>query len=167
VKEVIKRGKIDDIILFYKTIPQSDLLSLRQQVYKLTLLIPKFYNQKRITYKTVEEYLNMYDEAAGCFEIYLKINYCAEKILENESCSFQSSSNIDAYTIKCRLRKNNNNYSMLTDPFNTVVWNAIKHKKVIRDPKDEKIDFNANNIHLSYTNYEFMKLTKTCMQHLL
>jgi hypothetical protein len=69
VKEVIKRGKINDVISFYKTIPESDLLSLRQQVYKLTLLIRKFYNQKKlITYKTVEEYLNMYDEAAGCFE---------------------------------------------------------------------------------------------------
>lgn len=96
----------------------------------------------------------MYDEAAGCFETYMKINYCIE-----ENCRYPSALNKDAYTVKESL-KGNNNYCKLLEPFNTVIWNSIKHAKVERDPKNKRIHFNANNRHLSYTYSEFVALRK-------
>jgi hypothetical protein len=144
VEDIVKQSQLNNTMSFYKTISESELLSLRQQIYKLTNLISKFYIQKRIiTYKVIEEYLNLYDEAAGCFETYMKINYCVEKILEGKACFFQSALDKNAFTVKKYLRTNNN-YNVLLEPFCTVVWNSIKHKKVIRDPKNKKLDFNAN-----------------------
>jgi hypothetical protein len=46
------------------------LPSLRQQLYKINCIAFKTTQRKTIDYKTVEEYINMYEEVAAAFETY-------------------------------------------------------------------------------------------------
>jgi hypothetical protein len=161
VDDIIAKNLLKDVSTYLKLIPEDDLIDLRQQIFKLQMkYVPMFYkNIKRVTYDTIESYQHVYEEGAGAFETYIKFNYFVNKNLEGKQLAYQNVINTEAWDVKKYLIQDRN-YEVLLEPFKTIVWNSIKHKKIKRDTKNKKVTFHANKPTLELTYLEFIKLTK-------
>lgn len=165
VDRIAKQNKANEINRYLRSISEDYKGSLNQQLVRVFEASQKIkINNKKIVTKDVDNYTRFYDECAGSIEFYIKIIYGLEMILKNPSLRFEEVIKTKTYFIKKELKKLDSAYSILLEPFNTNIWNSIKHKQYKKYPSQNKIKFeyvegkNINSLELSYN--EFLTLTK-------
>lgn len=165
VDRLSKKNKVTEINSYLQGVPKSYTGSLNQQLVRIFELSQDIdINVKKIDTSDLQKYLRFYDECSGTIEIYIKIIYGLEMSLLDPSKTFQNFIKSDAYAIKKKLREIDSAYRDLLEPFNTNIWNSIKHKQYKKFPSRKEIEFEfieGKQIKKSKLRYnDFLRLSK-------
>ncbi len=165
IDRLSKENKVNEINTYLRGIPKSYTGSLNQQLVRIFEVSQGInINLKKIETKDLEKYRRFFDECSGTIEIYIKIIYGLEMSLKNPSKTFETFIRCKAYSVKKGLREIDPAYAGLLGPFNTNIWNSIKHKQFKKYPSVEEIEFEyiegkkIEKLRITYN--DFLKLSK-------
>lgn len=156
INRIATKNKTNEINKFVKSISDENIITLKQQTARVYVLTSELdITRTEITTDDLDKYIDLYDECAGSIETYIKIIYGIEQIIENKNIDFEKIINTNTYKIKSELKQIDINYEVLLSPFNTNLWNAIKHKKVQRMPtiKEIKFKYDSGTIQIKYDEF--------------
>lgn len=156
INRIATKNKTNDINKFVRSISDENIITLKQQTARVYVLASELdIPRTDITTDDLDKYLDLYDECAGSIETYIKIIYGIEQIIDNNYIDFEKIINTNTYKIKTELKKIDINYEVLLSPFNTNLWNSIKHKKVQRMPtiKEIKFKYDSGTTQMKYNEF--------------
>jgi hypothetical protein len=156
INRIATKKKTNEINKFVKSISDENIITLKQQTARVYVLTSELdITSTDIPTDDLDKYLDLYDECAGSIETYIKIIYGIEQIIDNKNINFEKIINTNTYKIKSELKQIDTNYGVLLGPFNTNIWNSIKHKKVQRIPtiKEIKFKYDSGTIQIKYSEF--------------